>query len=171
MYDFFFAKDEVTGEGTGVPADILRSPKFHELQSLNFFYFDSTENLRRTSERMASTASAHQQEQRKRLTGSTGGFLGVPGGGTKRSKSVLHSRNLGTMRKMKAEKRKEAQAMPNDDMILRILRMRPEAAAYLKDRSKQKDRLAATAAAEAIVMQSIQSGGGRMSAMGPAGRR
>lgn len=169
MYDFFYAKDEVTGEGTGVPADILRSPKFHELQSLNFFYFDSTENLRRTSERMASTALAHQQAARQRLTGSSGGFLGVPGGGgTKRSKSVLHSRNLGTMRKMKAEKRKEAQAVPNDDMILRILRMRPEAAGYLKERSRQKDRLAATAAAEAIVRQSIQSGGGRMSAIGPA---
>jgi len=73
------------------------------------------------------------------------------------------------MRKMKAEKRKEAQAVPNDDMILRILRMRPEAAGYLKERSKQKDRLAATAAAEAIVRQSIQAGGGRMSAIGPPG--
>lgn len=170
MYDFFYAKDEVTGEGTGVPADVLRSPKFHELQSLNFFYTESTENLRRESERMASTALAHQQAARQRLTGSSGGFLGVPGGGgTKRSKSVLHARNLGTMRKMKAEKRKEAQAVPNDDMILRILRMRPEAAGYLKERSRQKDRLAATAAAEAIVRQSIQSGGGRMSAIGPAG--
>lgn len=171
MYDFFYAKDEVTGEGTGVPADILRSPKFHELQSLNFFYFDSTDNLRKTSERMASTALAHQQAARQKLTGSSGGFLGVPGGGTKRSKSVLHSRNLGTMRKMKAEKRKEAQAVPNDDMILRILRMRPEAAGYLKERSRQKDRLAAAAAAEAIVRQSIQAGGGRMSAIGAPGVR
>lgn len=156
MYDFFYAKDEVTGEGVGVPADVLRSSKFHDLQSLNFFYFDSTDNLKRESERMANTAAAHQQASRKRLTGSGGGFLGVPGGGPSRSKSVMHSRNLGTMRKMKAEKRKEAQATPNDDMILRILRMRPEAAGYLKERSRQKDRLAATAAAEAIVRESIQ---------------
>ena len=42
----------------------------------------------------------------------------------------------------KEEKRKEAQAEPNDDMILRILRMRPEAERYLKDRSRQKVRLA-----------------------------
>ncbi|KAI7187830.1 hypothetical protein KC316_g6639 [Hortaea werneckii] len=67
----------------------------------------------------------------------------------------MMSRNLGTMRKAKEEKRKEAQADPNDDMILRILRMRPEAERYLKDRSRQKERLAAAAAAEAIVRQSL----------------
>jgi hypothetical protein len=61
------------------------------------------------------------------------------------------------MRKAKEEKRKEAQADPSDDMILRILRMRPEAERYLKDRSRQKDRLAAAAAAEAIVRQSLQA--------------
>jgi hypothetical protein len=44
------------------------------------------------------------------------------------------------MKKAKEEKRKEAQAEPNDDMILRILRMRPEAERYLKDRSRQKVR-------------------------------
>ena len=167
MYDFFFAKDEATGEGTGVPADVLRSLKFHELQTLYFFYFYSTDNLIRESERMANTAAAAQQAERARLTGSSGGFLGVPG--AKRSKSILHSRNLGTMRKMKAEKRLAAQAVPNDDVILRILRMRPEAAGYLKDRSRQKDRLASVAAAEAIVRQSMQSGGGRMSAIGLQG--
>ena len=69
----------------------------------------------------------------------------------------MMSRNLGTMKKAKEEKRKEAQAVPNDDMILRILRMRPEAERYLKDRSRQKDRLAAAAAAEAIVRQSLQA--------------
>lgn len=63
------------------------------------------------------------------------------------------------MRKAKEEKRKEAQADPNDDMILRILRMRPEAERYLKDRSRQKERLAAAAAAEAIVRQSLQASG------------
>ena len=77
--------------------------------------------------------------------------------GTRRTKSIMMSRNLGTMRKAKEEKRKEAQADPNDDMILRILRMRPEAERYLKDRSRQKDRLAAAAAAEAIVRQSLQA--------------
>lgn len=77
----------------------------------------------------------------------------------RRTKSIMMSRNLGTMRKAKEEKRKEAQADPSDDMILRILRMRPEAANYLRDRSRQKERLAAAAAAEMIVRQSLAAGG------------
>ena len=97
-------------------------------------------------------------------------MLGV-GGGTRRSKSIMASRNLGTMRKAKEEKRKEAQADPNDDMILRILRMRPEAERYLKDRSRQKDRLAAAAAAEAIVRQSLQANKAQSTAGAGLGRR
>ena len=73
------------------------------------------------------------------------------------------------MKKAKEEKRKEAQADPNDDMILRILRMRPEAEKYLRDRSRQKERLAAQDAAQLIVRQSILAGGGRM--MGSLPRR
>lgn len=82
-------------------------------------------------------------------------LVGVPS--TRRSKSIMLSRNLGTMKKAKEEKRKEAQAEPSDDMILRILRMRPEAERYLKDRSRQKERLAAHAAAELIVRQSLMA--------------
>ena len=59
------------------------------------------------------------------------------------------------MKRAKEEKRREAQAEPSDDIILRILRMRPEAERYLRDRSRQKERLAAHAAAEMIVRQSI----------------
>ncbi|KAH8150036.1 uncharacterized protein LAJ45_05722 [Morchella importuna] len=174
MFDFFHVIDENTGEASGVPLEILKSPKYHELQSLNFFYFESTDNLIRTSERMANAAAARQQQARARMSNShtsnqVGGMLGVPG--AKRTKSVLMSRNLGTMRKAKEEKRREAQAEPSDDMILRILRMRPEAAGYLKDRSRQKERLAATAAAEAIVRQSMSAGPGRMGAMVPGMRR
>jgi hypothetical protein len=81
----------------------------------------------------------------------------------------MMSRNLGTMRKAKEEKRKVAQAEPNDDMILRILRMRPEAERYLKDRSRQKERLAAAAAAEAIVRQSLQASKAMQSVAGAPG--
>lgn len=174
MFDFFHVVDESTGEASGVPLDVLKSPKYHELQSLNFFYFESTDNLIRTSERMANAAAARQQQARNRMSNSqtsnqVGGMLGVPG--AKRQKSVLMSRNLGTMRKAKEEKRREAQAEPSDDMILRILRMRPEAAGYLKDRSRQKERLAASAAAEAIVRLSMASGPGRMGPMAPGMRR
>ncbi|KAJ6151834.1 hypothetical protein N7470_006962 [Penicillium chermesinum] len=154
----------------GFLLDILKSPKYHEIQSLNFFYFEPTENLIRTSERMASATVNRQQANRNRASapahlGATGpghGSLGVPG--ARRAKSIMLSRNLGTMKKAKEEKRREAQADPNDDMILRILRMRPEAAGYLRDRSRQKERLAAAAAADAIVKQSLMAGAGtRMS--------
>lgn len=170
LFDFFHAVDEVTGEANGVPLDVLKSPKYFDITNLNFFYFDSTDNLIRTSERMASATAARQQSQRNRLSapaslnshafGGAAGLVGLPS--TRRSKSIMLSRNLGTMKKAKEEKRKDAQADPNDDMILRILRMRPEAERYLKDRSRQKERLAAAAAAEMIVKQSLLAGGGRM---------
>ena len=170
LFDFFHAVDEETKEENGVPLDILQSPKYFDIKTLNFFYFDSTDSLIRTSERMASATAARQQTQRNRLSapaaltsmpfGGAAGLLGTPS--HRKSKSIMLSRNLGTMRKAKEDKRKEAQADPNDDMILRILRMRPEAERYLRDRSRQKERLAAAAAAEMIVRQSIMAGGGRM---------
>ena len=170
LFDFFHAVDEETKEANGVPLDVLQSPKYFEIKTLNFFYFDSTDNLIRTSERMASATASRQQAQRNRLSapaslssmsfGGAAGLLGTPS--TRRSKSIMLSRNLGTMKKAKEEKRKEAQADPNDDMILRILRMRPDAERYLRDRSRQKERLAAAAAAELIVKQSLMAGGGRM---------
>ena len=185
LYDFFHAVDEQTGECAGISGEVLKSPKYHDLQSLHFFYFDTTMNLITTSERMASATAVRQQQQaRNRLSapgalgsptlgkpgqhsfGGAASLLGMPS--TRRSKSIMLSRNLGTIREAKAEKRKEAQTEPNDDMILRILRMRPEAAKYLKDRSRQKERLAASAAAEMIVRQSVSAGsGGRMSGILP----
>ncbi|EXJ87158.1 hypothetical protein A1O3_04117 [Capronia epimyces CBS 606.96] len=170
LLEFFNAVDEDTGEANGVPLPVLKNPKYHELQMLNFFYFEPTESLIRESERMASATVASQQMQRSRLSAPAtlgtvgGGGLLNPGSlaGARRAKSIMLSRNLGTMRKAKEEKWKAAQADPNDDMILRILRMRPEAAGYLRDRSRQKERLAAAAAAEMIVRQSLLAGGGRM---------
>ncbi|KAJ6104170.1 hypothetical protein N7523_010490 [Penicillium sp. IBT 18751x] len=174
LLNFFHAIDDETGEAGGVPIDILKSTKYHEIQTLNFFYFEPTDNLIRTSERMASATVSHQAANRNRIsapahlgaTGTSHGGLGVPA--TRRAKSIMVSRNLGTMKKAKEEKRREQQAQPNDDMILRILRMRPEAAGYLRDRSRQKERLAAAAAADAIVKQSLMAGAGsRMSGMIP----
>lgn len=137
---------------------------------LNFFYNEPTDSLVRESERMASTTAANQQMHRSRASAPPslgqvgGGGLLQPGNmaGARRAKSIMMSRNLGTMRKAKEEKWKAAQAEPSDDMILRILRMRPEATGYLRDRSRQKERLAAAAAAEMIVRTSLLSGGGRM---------
>lgn len=146
LFDFFHAADE-DGNVEGVPMDVLKSPKYHELQNLNFFYFESTEDLIRTSEAMAGASARRQQETAARLNRQSappamghqfGGAAGLVGMPTRKHKTIMLSRNLGTMKKAKEEKRKEAQAEPNDDMILRILRMRPEAERYLKDRSRQK---------------------------------
>ena len=79
-------------------------------------------------------------------------------GTIRRGKSIMMSRNLGTMRRAKEEKRKDAQADPSDDMILRILRMRPEATSYLKERNRQKERMAASQAAATIVRNSVHQG-------------
>ncbi|EEH18861.2 hypothetical protein PABG_01180 [Paracoccidioides brasiliensis Pb03] len=175
LLNFFNAVDEETGEANGVPMDILKSPKYHEIQSLFFFYFEPTDNLIRTSERMASATSARHQANRNRFSAppsilspfsAIGGAAGIPS--ARRSKSIMLSRNLGTMKKAKQEKWREAQAEPNDDMILRILRMRPEAHAYIRDRSRQKERLATAAAADLIVKQSLMAGnGGRMASILP----
>jgi hypothetical protein len=184
LFEFFHAVDEETGVPNGVPLDILKSPKYHEILNLNFFYFESTEDLIRTSEGMASASALRHQEQVARLNRlsapstlqappighSFGGAAGLVGTPVRRRKTVMLSRNLGTMRQAKEEKRKAAQAEPTDEYILRILRMRPEAERYLRDRARQKERLAAAQAAEAIVRQSLAgAGGGRMVA-GYSGR-
>ncbi|KAK1600323.1 uncharacterized protein LY79DRAFT_574656 [Colletotrichum navitas] len=171
LFEFFNAKDD-SGEQLGVPQDVLKSPKWHELAALNFFYFEQTDNLIRESERMAAanaqraTQMLLQEKHENRLSApATFGptFSGGPGafasmGTIRRGKSIMMSRNLGTMRKAKEEKRKEAQADPSDDMILRILRMRPEAANYLRERHRQKERQAAAAAAALIVKNSVNQG-------------
>ncbi|CAI6339416.1 unnamed protein product [Periconia digitata] len=178
LFDFFHAADE-DGNSDGVPLDVLKSPKYHEIQNLNFFYFDPTDDLIRTSESMA---AATQQRQKEAANSSKslapapmghqfGGAAGLTGMPSRKHKTIMLSRNLGTMRKAKEEKRKEAQADPSDDMILRILRMRPEAERYLKDRSRQKERLAAAQAAAMIVQQSLNAGGGRMTGGGMGPRR
>ncbi|OBT57152.1 hypothetical protein VE04_02284, partial [Pseudogymnoascus sp. 24MN13] len=51
---FFNARDEETGEAMGVPDDVLKNAKYHELKQLAFFYFDPTDSLIKTSERTAS---------------------------------------------------------------------------------------------------------------------
>ncbi|KEY70613.1 hypothetical protein S7711_02217 [Stachybotrys chartarum IBT 7711] len=170
LFAFFNARDEESGEQLGVPAEVLKSPKWHDLASLNFFYFDDTNNLIRESERMAAATATRAQQallqqnaQPNRSSGSLSASLGGAGafasmGTIKRGKSIMMSRNLGTMRKAKEMKRKESQADPSDDMILRILRMRPEAAPYLKERHRQKERQAATAAAALIVKNSVNQG-------------
>lgn len=179
LFDFFHAVDDDTGQPAGVPLDVLKSPKYHDLQNLNFFYHEPTDTLIRTSERMA-TATADRQRALSPQQPSSSAAVPTPprlapgsaplgsqhnakpaGLPSRHNKSVLASRNLGTMRRAKEEKRRDAQAEPSDDMILRILRMRPDAGRYLRDRARQRERLAAAAAAEFIVRQSLAQGAAR----------
>lgn len=179
IFDFFHAIDDETGKSEGVGIEVLKNVKYHEIKNLNFWYFESTEALIHSSEAIVGSAEKRRHEAQQQAAaaqarenrasappgiyqqslGGVGSFLGY-GSVVKRSKSIMLSRNLGTMRKAKEEKRKEAQAEPSDDMILRILRMRPEAEKYLRDRARQKERLAAVAAAEMIVKRSLAGGGG-----------
>lgn len=183
LFNFFNARDEYTGEQMGVPAEVLKSPKWHELASLNFFYFEDTNNLIRESERIAAATGQRAQQallqqpshQQSRLPPAMGTSIGGAGafasmGTIRRGKSIMMSRNLGTMRKAKEAKRRDAQADPSDDMILRILRMRPEATPYLKERHRQKERQAATAAAALIVKNSVSQGWNAGGAGSPHGR-
>ena len=172
LFSFFHGGlDPETNQPLGVPQEVLKSPRYFDVRNLAFFYFESTDNLITESERIASQSAARQAASRTNrfsapanmhAFGGAAGLLGLPS--TRRSKSIMLSRNLGTMRRAKEEKRKEMQAEPTDDMILRILRMRPEAEKYLRDRSRQKERLAAVAAAEKIVTQSLAQGNNRMQA-------
>jgi len=120
--------------------------------------------LIRTSEGIAAQSAARQQESIQKLNRLSApaslappafGSASLSGSVVRRRKTVMLSRNLGTMRQAKEEKRKAAQAEPSDEYILRILRMRPEAERYLRDRERQKQRLAASQAAQAIVAQSM----------------
>jgi len=59
------------------------------------------------------------------------------------SKSVMDSRNLGTIKKRKTQKRKNTNQKDNSEIILRILRMRSGTKVFLKqqmeERAKKQD--------------------------------
>jgi hypothetical protein len=121
--------------------DVLTSYKYNEILSVRFFYDESTERLIRESAKI--TDQAFQQHE-QRATREIPVAFSQP-------KTVLKYRSLGTIKLHKARKRDAKQKDPNDDVILRILRMRPGAENYLKERFRQKNRLAATAAAEGVL--------------------
>src|SRR5271170_6218755 len=121
--------------------DVLTSLKYNDILSVRFFYDEKTDNLIQESAKIAEQA---YQIQEKRSTRQIPVAYSQP-------KSVLKYRSLGTIKLHKAKKRDAKQKDPNDDVILRILRMRPGSDNYLRDRFRQKNRLAATAAAEGVL--------------------
>ena len=121
--------------------DVLTSLKYNDILSVRFFYDESTEYLMNESARIADQVYQQHEKRSSRL---------IPVSFSQ-PKSVLKYRSLGTIKMHKAKKRDAKQKDPNDDIILRILRMRPGAESYLRDRFRQKNRLAATAAAEGVL--------------------
>ena len=135
LRNYFFAG------GNGVPMDVLTSLKYNDILSVRFFYDESTENLMRESAKIADSAFERQEKRTSRA---------IPVSFSQ-PKTVLKYRSLGTIKLHKAKKRDAKQKDPNDDIVLRILRMRPGAERYLQERFRQKNRLAATAAAEGVL--------------------
>jgi hypothetical protein len=121
--------------------DVLTSLKYNDILSVRFFYDESTENLIRESARIADLQYERQGKRSSRIAPVA---FSEP-------KSVLKYRSLGTIKLHKAKKRDAKQKDPSDDIILRILRMRPGAEMYLRDRFRQKNKLAATVAAEGVL--------------------
>jgi hypothetical protein len=121
--------------------DVLTSLKYNDILSIRFFYDESTENLIRESAKIADAAF---QRQEKRSSRAIPVSFAQP-------KTVLKYRSLGTIKLHKAKKRDAKQKDPNDDIILRLLRMRSGSEHYLKERFRQKNRLAAIAAAEGVL--------------------
>jgi len=121
--------------------DVLTSLKYNEILSVRFFYDEPTEALIRESAKIADQAYQQYEQRASRPIPVT----------FSQPKSVLKYRSLGTIKLHKARKRDAKQKDPNDDVVLRILRMRSGAENYLKERFRQKNRLAATAAAEGIL--------------------
>lgn len=121
--------------------DVLTSPKYNDILSVRFFYDESTENLICESAKIAD--QAYKQYEKRSAKPIPVAFS--------QPKSVLKYRSLGTIKLHKAKKRDAKHNDPNDDIVLRILRMRPGAENYLKDRFRQKNKLAATAAADGVL--------------------
>jgi hypothetical protein len=121
--------------------DVLTSLKYNDILSVRFFYDESTDNLIHESETIADTAYERQERRSSRA---------IPVSFTQ-PRNFRNYRSLGTIKMHKAKKRDAKQKDPNDDIILRILRMRPGAERYLQERFRQKNRLAATAAAEGVL--------------------
>lgn len=109
MTDFFYA------DGSGVPIEDLRNPRYRAVMMIRFYYDWSTDQLMEECVRLTNL----------QLTGPTNAK------GIARSKSVYQQRNLGTIKEHKKEKNEDADTGAAE-MVMRILRMRPGALDFLQ---------------------------------------
>ncbi|CAG8475134.1 20696_t:CDS:2 [Dentiscutata erythropus] len=124
-----FLKQYLYADGLGVQSDILENQKYKEISKIDKLYHMETENLM-------------QEYLNNQIIGS----LDVKKGSLSASKSVLHQRNLGTIKKRKSEKRQKNDRQDNGEIILRILRMRAgnKTKAFLKQQVEERIKKSTT---------------------------
>ncbi|WFD07853.1 hypothetical protein MVES1_003220 [Malassezia vespertilionis] len=115
LRNYFNAYDPASGVAHGVPLDVLQGPKYRELLSYLLLHDQSTDQLmiecvRSFQAHLATDALAHRR--------------------TRRAKSVLDQRSLGTIKKHKRAKAYD-DASSQADMAMKILRMRPGTGDFL----------------------------------------
>ncbi|KAH9821214.1 hypothetical protein DFH28DRAFT_1079274 [Melampsora americana] len=101
-----FLTNFLHANGEGMPIEELHNQKYKEIWSIGFFYDQHTDHL------MEECVRAMQQHLSR-----------APTKLVTRNKSVYQQRNLGTIRKRKAEKKLD-QESTSSEMIMRILRLR-----------------------------------------------
>ncbi|KZO97576.1 hypothetical protein CALVIDRAFT_479858 [Calocera viscosa TUFC12733] len=102
LNNYFYA------DGDGLPLELLQNQRYRDIMSIRLYYDWHSDSLMEECVRM--------MNQRLRIAPSL----------RKRGKSVYQQKNLGTIKKRKREKREEKKQEPsNGEIILRILRMRP----------------------------------------------
>lgn len=109
-----FLTNFLHANGEGMPIEELHNQKYREIWSMRFFYDQHTDHL------MEECVRAMQQHLSR-----------APTKAVTRNKSVYQQRNLGTIRKRKAEKKLD-QEPTSSEMIMRILRLRPGTTEFLQ---------------------------------------
>ncbi|PWN34293.1 uncharacterized protein FA14DRAFT_168557 [Meira miltonrushii] len=126
LRNYFNAYDDESGIAHGVPLEVLQGPKYREIVSYTLFHDAPTDDLMESCVR----------EMQKRLRRAPSKRV--------KNKSVLQQRSLGTIKKRKADKKNEEQnADDNLDVILRLLRMRPNTTDFLQQQFSTMGRLQA----------------------------
>ncbi|CAG8625194.1 11552_t:CDS:2 [Cetraspora pellucida] len=125
-----FLKQYLHADGNGVSIEILENQKYKEISQIDKFYNLDTEQL--MQEYLNNQIINTLDSQKSQL---------------KASKSVLHQRNLGTIKKRKSEKRQKND-QDHGEVILRTLRMRSgnKTKTFLKQQVEERLKKSATSA-------------------------
>ncbi|KAG8698043.1 hypothetical protein FRC09_003836 [Ceratobasidium sp. 395] len=108
-----FLRNYLYAEGNGLSNELLQNQKFRSLKTVPLYYDWPTDNL------MEECVKVMQENLRS--SSST----------VRRAKSVYSQNSLGTIKQRKREKKKDGKNQ-NSDIILRILRMRPGTADFIR---------------------------------------